>query len=844
MGESTQRSGLNRGFGTLRFIVVGVLAVLFIALTLVFAYLYRDGIEDARREKYIELSSHSHFVLDRLELTLQTEEYLLDSVIRTIRQDRLYENADAAQLYRLFTDNIELFNRRQVNAPLHAMFYVDETGMAVATSVSPERSDVDASDRAYFGFHRENPDGVFITPITTSRVTGLSVIYLTKRINGEDGEFRGLLGMSVRINEFVSLFSDLELSEAYTLTFHTASGGPLFRYPLVENFADSDVSDLPAFQQMLTGPDHGTLETLSPYDQQFRMVAYTRGETYPIVGIVSETEASALSRWFTTRRRMVIVQIIVSVILFGLGGIIWYQFSQIRTQTMAAVAAEHSSEAKSAFLANMSHEIRTPLNAILGMLDIGQSVAGSEEKNRYMRKAEIAGNHLLELISGILDISRIEAGKLHISPRPFSPKDMFDSLREVYASVAEKRNLAFSIVIPHPLPDILIGDRLRIQQVLHNLIGNAMKFTEYGSVSVRVVASRAKIGRWALDIGVSDTGIGIPEEKQGDLFKYFSQVDTSPTREFGGTGLGLAISRQLIHAMAGELYVHSREGEGSTFGFRIVLDEGVPGRDRVKIMDYDASHETDISGLKVLAAEDNELNREVLKNYLENAGVSVTLVDNGRKAVDICLTKSFDMILMDCQMPVMDGYQAARDLRTRGISTPIIAFTANALSDEIEKTREAGMDGFLGKPVRREELIRELARWTAPAARSGAAGSGSSEPGTPEPPAPLPYDRKTALEYMDGDRSLLEKVIGVMKTELPSYRKKLKEAAGNKDLDTLASAAHSLKGMAATIHAGEVSEAALRLESGARDKSPGWSVQAEALIAAIDRLAESLETEN
>jgi signal transduction histidine kinase/DNA-binding response OmpR family regulator len=842
--QESKKPGTGGGFRNLRIILFAGLFIGLVSVVLVFLYIIRDGNRDAEREKFLELSLLSRFVSDRIETNFETGDYLLNSIFREIQRFELYGNADSADLFDLFSAHIDLFNRGQQMVPLSALFYVDESGIMRGTSVASEVNPLDVSNRDYFLYHRDRGGGIYISPISVSPNSGIPAIYLSREVSDGRGNFRGVLGLSFRIGELSSLFESLGLSENYTIAIHTAEGAPLFRFPAADNFADSDVSGNPAFQEMLAGEAQGTIKTISPFDGRYRLVAYTRGSEYPIIAIVSEAADTAFAAWSETRLLIYVLMSAALVLLFALAVVLNYQFEQLRLQTQAVIEAETTSRAKTSFLANMSHEIRTPLNAILGMLDIGLSADSSGEKNRYMRKAETAGNHLLDLISGILDISRIEAGKLVIHQRPFSPKDLLQGVAEVYSSMAEHRGLFFKLELAGALPSALSGDRLRVQQILHNLIGNAMKFTEVGGITLKVKTEQIRQGYWRLIFSVIDSGIGIPQEQQSALFEYFSQVDSTPSRQFGGTGLGLAISKQLVLAMGGSIELESVPGRGSRFTFQVEFEES-EDRD----LPVHSHGVIDLTGMRVLAVEDNDLNREVIRNYLENAGIVFSMAVDGIDATQRCEGQRFDAILMDCQMPRMDGYETARALRKMGIRTPIIALTANALPEEIEQTRDAGMDAFLSKPVKREDVLSELSRWFGadPLTGNSPGPEFIDNIGVPEDSTigreNATIDKQAALEFMDGDMDLFRRLIKLMADELPAYKKGLLEEAGSKNPEQIASKAHSIKGMASTIHANELHRRAHELELMAKKAGADWRPAMEPVLESMDDLASALKAE-
>jgi len=365
-----------------------------------------------------------------------------------------------------------------------------------------------------------------------------------------------------------------------------------------------------------------------------------------------------------------------------------------------AQKAEEANRAKSRFLANMSHEIRTPLNGILGMAELldGSSLPGSER--RWVQDLRSSAESLRDLLGDILDLSKIEAGRMTVEAIPFDPEVLLRDLDALFRPGAQAKGLALVVVGEAPLDRDVLGDPVRIRQILTNLVSNAVKFTLAGTVEIRSVLTETL---WT--IAVEDTGTGIPEEARARIWEVFAQADESTTRRFGGTGLGLSISRQLARLMGGDLRLE-RSGPGA--GSRFVLELPVELRPREARPPVPASGETVASGWKILVAEDNAVNQKVILGFLRRLGCSPQLAVDGREALEAARHGTWDLILMDVHMPVMDGLEAAGILRAEGYRGPIWALTASTLLEERDRCRASGMDGFLPKPLRLEELRTAL----------------------------------------------------------------------------------------------------------------------------------------
>ena len=384
----------------------------------------------------------------------------------------------------------------------------------------------------------------------------------------------------------------------------------------------------------------------------------------------------------------------------------------------AREAAESASRSKSEFLANMSHEIRTPMNGVIGMQSLALTATNQEDAHSYIEAAQASAHSLLAILNDILDLSKIEAGRMEIDPTIFSLRSLIEEVLRPIRHSARTKGLALLCRISEDVPDALVADALRFRQVLVNLLGNAVKFTEHGSVELRVDSRPAGPGMVEIITAVVDTGVGIPAEKHSDIFRAFRQADSSTTRRHGGTGLGLTISARLVDLMGGSIGITSAPGEGSTFHFtipcRLADLKGIPTASPcVSVDDVQP-----FRSLRILLVEDNPVNQRLAQRLLEKRGHQVFIAGDGRQALEAATREEvFDLILMDVQMPELDGLDATRAIRKLEgpdrRSVPIIAMTAFAMKGDRDRCLDAGMDGYIAKPIDPLELCATLERLSA-----------------------------------------------------------------------------------------------------------------------------------
>lgn len=636
-------------------------------------------------------------VATNLERSIEAVDIVLRGVVERIAVEGLTANSDVRGLLQARASELK---------QVRGFVVFDRDGIC---RISTHDCDVSSSydDREFFRYHRDHPDpGMHVGGVIIGKINGDPTITITRGVRDSDGHFVGVVDASLNLSFF----------DQFSSRFATGLGGVasifdpdlryISRYPSVPNIVGKQTSPAGLYGGHPSA-ERGDYEATPIRDGVLREYSFIR---LPELGL---TVAAALGRdeeLIEWRRNTLSQAIGLNVVIIPFLVLAWRLDKQIEKRAMAEhaaekarVAAETANQAKTDFLAAMSHEIRTPLTGLLGFTEVLLQTEVTPTQRHYLDLQQDAGQGLLTVINDILDFSKMEAGELVITPTVINLRQMVNSITHLFHQSATQKDLRLSVDMSPSELNWVRADGQRLRQILSNLLSNAIKFTHHGGVSVTIRGLTSPAGP-QLRIDVSDTGIGIAEGMIGKLFRKFSQVDGSIAREYGGTGLGLVISRRFAQLMGGDISVTSTIGSGSTFTVLLPLE--IADAPAGPFVEDGAG--TPGGQIRILVAEDSSLNQMLIEALLAAPNHAVDIVDNGAEAVAAVMAQPYDVVLMDIQMPVMDGLKATariRSLHAAAASVPIIALSANILDSEVALCKAAGMNDHLCKPIDRLAMI-------------------------------------------------------------------------------------------------------------------------------------------
>lgn len=738
---------------------------------------------------------------------------------------------------------------------VEAISLVDAQGKLLTFSRFFPTPDINVSDRDYFkALSRDDGPITYISAPVQNRGTGTWNLYMARRITTSTGAFKGLVLGAMSLQHFEDFYRASSAGEGSAVSLIRDDGTLLVRHPHTD-LVGTQVKNPGSF---VAGRASVT-RLQSPVDQRLRLTASHYLPNYPILVLASQTEESIFASWWRIVNASVLMLAATSGALIGTAILLarwWFQRDVLaqaaneqaeaeRARALAETellrererAAEAASRAKSSFLAVMSHEIRTPMNAVLGLAATLLTSDLKPEDHEAVRAIHDAGDNLLEILNDILDHSKLEAGELTLENIAFAPATLTEAPLAILGARALAKGISLHAEIGPDLPAGVLGDAGRLRQVLLNIISNAVKFTETGSVTAAVRCLAREGNRATLEWEVRDTGIGIAPEKVGLLFRDYVQADTSINRRFGGSGLGLAICKRIIEQMQGRIAVSSQLGAGTSVRFSVDLEMteapaqcDTLGQDEEEALQRSAARLG--RPLRILVVDDNATNRLVASRMLRALDAQVDVAADGAEAVTAATRFAYDLILMDMRMPEMDGMEATRAIRSRGgpsATAPIIALTANAFAEDVKACLAAGMADFVAKPVRKKTLLAAMARQLEGSGRHTAQIPGTA-PGAVDVPL-VDAEAYGALEAEIGAEAMQEALVeflGEVQTRLVA----LGALTDCHDRMALRREAHSLKGMAAQLGFLRLSRAAADLEV-AHD-----TVTPEAAAICVGRLQE------
>ena len=655
--------------------------------------------------------------IDKVDLTVQT---VGDEVKKQLAQGSI----DGVGL------NKFIANQKNRLPELDGLRVVNTQGENAYGTDVREGSHSSIADRPYYQRLRADPNaGLIISDPIIGRVSKKWSMILARRVNNPDGSFWGVVYGAISLHQLLQTFSSINIGRNGSISFRDESMKLIVRYPEPNNAIQviGQRNPSPELQLALQSHEAGGYRSSNAFDKIQKLYSFHKVDTYPLYIITGLASEDYLAAW---RDEAGVVLLLLSAFLLiscimarVIHRGIKQRFDDLDKLRMlnlelqeATLSAQSANVAKSLFLANMSHEIRTPLNAIIGISELLEHNPDKKDTKELLQTIRSSGDALLSVINDILDLSKIEAGRMTLKSAPINLHECARESLNIVSSFAEKKPLRLDLVIDPSLPEYITGDGTRLRQVLINLLSNAIKFTEAGSITLGLSHLKKEGnegGDGRIEFSVSDTGIGITAGNMHKLFSSFTQLDNTPSRQHGGSGLGLSISQKIVRMMGGNISVESTPGHGSTFRFSLPITPAALPDERTLPTTGTSPHQIDPSSVKILVADDNPVNLRVITMMLQRLGYEASTAVNGHEVIAALEHSRFDLIFMDVQMPLMNGLEATTLICTKypAATRPfIIALTANATEEDRQMCLSSGMDGYLSKPITLAKLSESIGK--------------------------------------------------------------------------------------------------------------------------------------